>query len=517
MSLAARGNLSTQPDALALCDERVSLTWRELDEVVNRFTNALLACEGVERIAVFAHNSVEVMLTHLAALHAGVSAVPVNSHLTSEEFAYILRDSGAGAIFTGPETLEVARQAADRAGGQPIVVWRSGPVPGVAPYEAWLAMASPAEPPVDMTPRPPLQYTSGTTGRPKGVETPPYMFPAEPTVELLFAKRAQAVAELGDRSPTLVVGPLYHSGPMTSVRMLAAGKPVVIRSRFDAEEALKAIEAHAIKSVMMVPTHFQRLLALPAEVREKYDVSSLVDVLQSGAACPPSIKRQMIAWFGPVLRESYGATEAGVICQISSREWLERPGSVGRPIQQFEPLVLSEDGLPLGENEIGQLYFRDKTGRGVIYRNDDNSTRKAHLSQGIFTLGEIGYVDDEGYVFITDRASDMIVSGGVNIYPAEVEQALLDHPDVFDVAVIGTPNPEMGEEVKAIVAPRDIASPPSIDALDGYIRRRLAGYKCPRSYEIVETVGRNAFGKINKRELRRQYWPTERTIGGGVE
>jgi len=222
----------------------------------------------------------------------------------------------------------------------------------------------------------------------------------------------------------------------------------------------------------------------------------------------------MIDWFGPVLREAYGATEAGVLCQISSAEWLERPGSVGRTVPQYEAVVLGEDGAILGPGEEGQLYFRDRTGRGIIYHNDAAGTAKAHAEPGVFTLGEIGYVDPAGYVFITDRASDMIVSAGVNIYPAEVEKVLLEHPGVFDVAVIGAPNAEMGEEVKAVVTPLDAAAPPSRAELDAFCRQRLAGFKCPKSYEFAQSVGRNAFGKINKRELRRQFWPTERTIGG---
>jgi len=514
MSLAAARNLAERPDALALADERISLTWSALDDLLNRHTNALLAIAGLQRMAIFAHNSAEVMIAHLAGLQAGLSTVPVNSHLTAEELTFILKDSGAGAIFTGPETLDVALAAAQASGVTRVFAWRASPRQGVASWEAWIAGASPQEPPTTMPPRPHLHYTSGTTGRPKAVETPPYIFPPAPSVRDFFALRSAAVEALGDLSPTLVVGPLYHSGPMTSLRMLGAGRPVVVLSRFEPEPALAAIEAFRIKSVMMVPTHFQRLLALPQEVRSRYDLSSLVDVLQSGAACAPSVKRRMIDWFGPVLREVYGATEAGVLCQISSAEWLERPGSVGRTVPQYEAVVLAEDGAILGPGEEGQLYFRDRTGRGIIYHNDEAGTAKAHAEPGVFTLGEIGYVDPDGYVFITDRASDMIVSAGVNIYPAEVEKALMEHPGVFDVAVIGAPNAEMGEEVKAVVTPLDAAAPPSSGELDAFCRQRLAGFKCPKSYEFAQSVGRNAFGKINKRELRRQFWPTERTIGG---
>jgi acyl-CoA synthetase (AMP-forming)/AMP-acid ligase II len=222
----------------------------------------------------------------------------------------------------------------------------------------------------------------------------------------------------------------------------------------------------------------------------------------------------MIDWFGPLLMEAYGGTESGTTNLITSEEWLLKPGSVGKTLPPFELLVIGEDGQELPQGGVGQLYFRDTTGRGIIYHNDPEKTAAAHLRPGVFTLGEVGYVDGDGYVFITDRVSDMIVSGGVNIYPAEAEQALIQHPDVVDVAVIGVPNLAMGEEVKALIMVRDPSNPPAREALDTFARERLAGFKCPRSYEVVDSLGRNAMGKVNKRELRRPYWPTDRTIGG---
>ena len=284
--------------------------------------------------------------------------------------------------------------------------------------------------------------------------------------------------------------------------------------RFDPETVLATIERHRVTSVLMVPTHFQRLLTLPVEVRAKYDVSSLASVPHTGAACPRDVKQAMINWFGPVLLEAYGGTESGTTNMITSSEWLRKPGSVGKTLPPFELLVIDEDGEELPPGGVGQLYFRDTTGRGIIYHNDPEKTAAAHLRPGVFTLGEIGYADDEGYVFITDRVSDMIVSGGVNIYPAEAEKVLVRHPDVADVAVIGVPHETMGEEVKALVMARDPVQPPSGEALDAFARQHLAGFKCPRSYDIVADLGRNAMGKINKRNLRRPYWPTDRTIGG---
>jgi acyl-CoA synthetase (AMP-forming)/AMP-acid ligase II len=514
MSLAAAEKARTQPDEMALADEQGQITWAQLDRILNKATNALLAAglDGGLRIGVFANNSAETVLAYLAGLHAGISSIPINFHLTADEVAYILGDAGAGLIFVGPETAAVGVEAAAKAGVSRVIGWRTDH-PGVTPWLAFLETGADTEPPTHQAPRPYLHYTSGTTGRPKGAITPPTMFPAADNMVDFFQALRDQVA-LAPPGPGLAVGPLYHTGPLGSTRQLGGGKPLVTLKRFDAEAVLAAIERYKISSSLMVPTHFQRLLALPAEVRARYDVSSLRSVPHTGAACPRDVKRAMIDWFGPVLMEAYGGTESGTTNMISSEEWLAKPGSVGKTLPPFELLVIGEDGEPLPQGEVGQLYFKDTTGRGIIYHNDPVKTAAAHLRPGVFTLGEVGYVDEDGYVFITDRVSDMIVSGGVNIYPAETEQVLIRHPDVVDVAVIGAPNEAMGEEVKALVMVRDPAHPPTHEDLDAFCRQHLAGFKCPRSYDVVADLGRNAMGKVNKRNLRRPYWPTDRTIGG---
>jgi len=225
------------------------------------------------------------------------------------------------------------------------------------------------------------------------------------------------------------------------------------------------------------------------------------------------VKHRMIEWFGPIFLDAYGATEVGTTCSITSVEWLEHPGSVGRALPPFTALIVDDQGNPVPAGTEGNLYFEDATGRGVVYPNDPEKSAKAHLRPGVFTLGEIGYLDNEGYVYITDRSSDMIVSGGVNVYPAEAEQVLLTHPLVGDVAVIGVPDADMGEAVRALVVPQDPANPPQAHELIALCRQELAGYKCPRSVEIVSTIGRNAMGKVNKRNLRAPYWEGSRTIG----
>ena len=516
MSRIIREMARTMPDGLALADERMSLTWAEVERELDRATRALSGLDlgPDERVAVFARNCAENVLVYQAALHAGISSVPVSAQFTADEVAYILKNSRSRVIFAGPETAEMAVAAAKRVGTPQVIAWRTGPGVGTQDWAEFLKSPGKGGVPVDIVPRPQLHYTSGTTGRPKGVETPPALFPADGGLDNFFEAIRNSGRVVGDPAIALIVSPMHHTGPLISVRALGAGLALVVMSKFDAEAVLKTIETQKISTVLMVPTHFTRLLALPDEVCGKYDLSSLEEVLHTGAPCPRDVKRKMIDWFGPILFEAYGATESGTTNMISSSEWLERPGSVGKTIPPFEPIVLDESGEPLGTNEVGVLYFRDTSGRGVIYHQDAEKTRSVHHAPGVFTLGDMGYVDDEGYVFITDRISDMIISGGVNIYPAEVEEVLGSHPLVDDVAVIGTPNDEMGEEVKALVVPLDPENPPDADALEKFCRERLAGYKRPRSIDIVETIGRNALGKINKRELRKKYWPDDRTIGG---
>jgi acyl-CoA synthetase (AMP-forming)/AMP-acid ligase II len=519
MALVAADRARERPDEVALRDDRVALGWAEVNDILNRVSNGLHALDlgPAQRVAVYAENSVETVLAHLGGLLAGASTVPVNFHLTADETAYILRDSAAAIVFTGPENVERAVAAAAEAGVPMVVAWRSEP-PANPPeglqavaWDDWLAEASDTEPPTDVAPRPNLMYTSGTTGFPKGVDLPPTMFAGGRTVaEHVQALQKNRFATLGTH---LVVGPMYHTGPLNGLRILAAGTPVAVVGKFDPEKVLASIEQYRTQSSVMVPTHFKRLLDLPDDVRSKYDVSSMQLIAHTGAACPIDVKYRMIQWFGPILVDAYGATEVGTTCQITSPEWLEHPGSVGRAIPPFSALVVDDDGEPVPAGTEGRIFFEDSTGRGVVYPNDPEKTAAAHLRPGVFTLGEIGYIDPDGYVYITDRSSDMVVSGGVNIYPAEAEKVLLEHPKVADVAVIGVPDRDMGEAVRALIVPQDPADPPTADELSALCRQHLAGYKCPRSYEIVSTIGRNAMGKVNKRALRTPYWEGSRTIG----
>ncbi len=502
-----------RPNEIALSDSAVALTWHQVNDVLNRVANGLnsISLGPDRRVAVYAENAVETVFAHLGGLLAGTSTVPVNFHLNADELEYILTDSHASVLFVGPENVEVGLKAAGAAGVATVVGWRCESRPGLTSWTDWLASASSAEPSPDLRPLPNLMYTSGTTGLPKGVDLPPTMFAGGETIrDHVVGLQANRFTRFGTH---LVVGPMYHTGPLNGFRILAAGTPVAIVNKFDAEKVLAAIERYGAETSVMVPTHFKRLLDLADDVKARYDISSMRLVAHTGAACPIDVKRRMIEWFGPIFLDAYGATEVGTTCSITSPEWLDHPGSVGRAIPPFTALVVDDDGHAVPPRTEGRLFFEDATGRGVVYPNDPAKSAQAHLRPGVFTLGEIGYVDEDGYVYITDRFSDMIVSGGANIYPAEAEKVLITHPQVADVAVIGIPDTDMGEAVRALVVPEDPSNPPSPDTLIAFCRSQLAGYKCPRTVEIVPSIGRSAMGKINKRVLRAPYWEGSRTIG----
>ncbi|HET9769284.1 MAG TPA: AMP-binding protein, partial [Acidimicrobiia bacterium] len=487
--------MPTQETNFALADGARRLSDREVDDLVGRAVTALDRLglpDGGGRLAVMGENHVDTVIAHLAALAAGVSSVPVARYLGPDEIAYILRDSGAAALLSGEETAVVAGKAAADAG---VAALR---------FDSWLA-PTPTAVPRDRPARTLLVYTSGTTGRPKGTDMRWLRSLPSTVGEHLDAVAASSPFPPG---PHLVVGPLHHTGPLSALRHALAGRPVVILGRFDPEAVLSAIEEHGVASTVMVPTHFVRLLALPASVRNGYDVTSLRRVIHTGAACPVEVKRAMIDWWGPVLSEAYGGSESGTVCAIEAEDWLTHPGSVGRPVAGFEALVLDRDGRPLPPGVEGPLWFRDLSGRGVRY----HGVPADGPEPGLFTLGEIGRIDADGFVYITDRESDMVVSGGVNLYPAEAEAVLARHPAVADVAVIGVPHADLGEALHALVVPAPDRPRPEPGDLDAFCRSSLAAPKCPRSYEFVATVGRNAMGKLDKRALRRPYWPTDRTI-----
>jgi len=502
----AQERAAADPTGFALVDDGRELTWSEVNDALNRCANKLLDAArsgdlgAAHRIAVFAENAAETALAHLGGLLAGASSVPVNFHLTASEAAYILSDSESRVLFVGPETAERGVAAAQEAGVDVVIGWGCADIEGVIEWETWLASGRPTHPPDDVVPRPNLLYTSGTTGLPKGTELPPTMFAGgNNMVEHLDALAQGGFSGFGTH---LVVGPMYHTGPLSGMRLLCAGVPSVILSKFDAEATLAAIDKYRTETSVMVPTHFVRLLALPDDVKAKYDVSSMKLLAHTGAKCPVDVKAEMIKWFGPVFNDAYGATEVGTVCSIGSLEWLDHQGSVGRSVDPFTAMILDDDFQELPANTEGPLYFRDATGRGIVYPNDPDKTAASNPQPGLFTLGEIGYIDPYGYVYITDRFSDMVVSGGVNIYPAEAEQLLIEHPDVADVGCFGVPHTDMGEQLVGLVIPTDPARPPTAGDLSLWLSERLSRFKCPREYHVVDDLLRSTMGKINKRKLR---------------
>lgn len=504
-----------EPDGMALLDGSSRLSWTECTDQVTRAARRLLelAPAPEERVAIVGDNAIPTLVAHLAGIVAGVGTVAVTRQLTGSEMARQFTDARVVAAITGPAGAAATREAGRRARLRAVVVHGTDAADGEVTWKGWLASAAgrgTATRAAEARPaRPPLVYTSGTTGRARGTEVR-----WTDQVPATAAEYVDAIARSAafPPGPHLVAGPLSHNGPLSCLRHLIAGEPVIVMERFDAESFLRLVAEHRVASSLMVPTHFQRLLALPEPLRARYDVSSLRQVSHTGSACPPAVKRAMIDWFGPVLVESYGASEVGTVARISSPEWLERPGSVGRARQPFEAVVVDDSGTPLPAGEVGLLAFRSPDERGVRYHADPEKTRAAYLAPGVFTLGDVGYVDADGYLFITDRAADMVVSGGVNLYPAESEAVLLRHPGVGQVAVIGVPDPDFGESLHALVVAR--GAPPDPGELHAFCRSHIAAYKCPKSYEFVPELARNAMDKLDKRALRRRYWDSERTIAG---
>jgi long-chain acyl-CoA synthetase len=502
-------------DELALADEFGSWTWREHNLRLNRLTHALrgLGLGLGHTVALVGNNRHEWCEVAAACSSIGVVTVPVNWHFSVDEIAYILENSGATAIVADAEFAETAGAAAEEAGIGVRIAF-GGSIDGFADYDELLASSTDDEP-TDLVAGSTMFYTSGTTGRPKGVRSS--AFPAGGDLaeslgrlELLMSLYAAPIDGV-----VLCNSPLYHAGPLAMCYVpFACGATLVLRRKWDAAETLRLIDEYGVTNHYAVPTHFARLLKLPQEVRDGFSGASLRWVLHTAAPCPPPIKQQMIEWWGPVIYELYGASEGGGVgAFVTSEEWLARPGTVGKPLAICEVLVIGEDGQRLGPNETGQIYLRSLLGTDFEYLGDEDKTASVHLEPGVFSFGDIGYLDDDGYLFLSDRKIDMIISGGVNIYPAEVEAVLAAHPLVADVGVFGVPNDDFGEEVKAaveLVAGTDEAEAEA--ELRRLCREQLAGYMAPRSYDFGP-LPRTATGKLPKRELRAKYWEgTGRTI-----
>jgi long-chain acyl-CoA synthetase len=482
-----------------------TVTYAQLEARSNQGAHLLrsLGVKAGDGVAICMDNSARYYEVLWACQRSGVRYTCISSKLTAGEIEYIITDSGAKVLIAGAAIAAVAVQVAGLVPGVKLYMV-DGAVPPFASWEEARA-AFPTTPIADQSAGGAMLYSSGTTGRPKGV-TRPFVEGAPIDTQNGLVAMGQAMYGWTPDMVYLSPAPLYHAAPLGwSMAVQSLGGTVVVMERFDAEEALRLIERYKVTAAQWVPTHFVRMLKLPDAVRAKYAHSSLISVFHAAAPCPVPVKQQMMAWWGPIIHEYYAGTEGNGFCVIGPQEWLARPGSVGRGLTA-QVKICGEDGEPLGPRQEGVVYFAG--GGAFEYHNAPEKTAETKNQHGWTTLGDVGWLDEDGYLFLTDRKSFMIISGGVNIYPQEIENLLITHPKVADVAVIGAPHDEMGEEVVAVVQPADWAEAGDGLAaeLSAFARANLSHVKAPRRIDFMQELPRHATGKLYKRLIRDAYW-----------
>lgn len=497
---------AAEPDRTVLiAPDGEEWTAARLHAASNRLVHGLRAA-GLRRgdaFAVVLPNGVEFFTAYLAASQAGFYLVPVNHHLVGPEIAWIVADSGAKVLIAHERFASAARQAADEAALPAHGRYAVGAVDGFRPYDQLLE-GQPESAPDDRTLGWVMNYTSGTTGRPRGIRRP---LPGTPPED---AHLGGFLAIFGikpfDGNVHLVCSPLYHTAVLQFAgASLHIGHRIVLMDKWTPQGMLALMDEHRCTHTHMVPTQFHRLLALPAKTRAAYDVSAMRHAIHGAAPCPDHVKRAMIDWWGGCVEEYYAASEGGGAF-ATAEDWLKKPGTVGRAWPISELAIFDDDGNRLPAGELGTVYMKMSTG-GFSYHKDEGKTRKNRIGD-FFTVGDLGLLDEDGYLFLRDRKIDMIISGGVNIYPAEIESALLGHPAVADAAAFGIPHDDWGEEVKAVVevAEGHREGPELADGILAHCARRLAGYKCPKSVDFIAAMPRDPNGKLYKRRLREPYW-----------
>lgn len=499
----------TTPDkpAVILAETGRVVTYLQLEERSAALARVLhdAGLRPGDVVAVLSDNAAEVLDVYWATLRSGLYITAINHHLTPAEAAYIVRDSGARALVVSAALTELVVEVDRLCDGLVVRLAFGGEVPGFGDYED--ALAGAAAPLPEMPCGAVMLYSSGTTGFPKGVKPPlPHRRVDEPGDPIVAI--ADRIFGIGERDIYLSPAPIYHAAPLRWSGMIQAlGGTVVLMKKFDAEATLRFIEQYHVTAAQMVPTMFVRLLKLDEDVRQRYDVSSLNTLIHAAAPCPVDVKQAMIDWLGPVVYEYYSSTEAHGMTFINSQDWLTHPGSVGRSVLGVLH-ICDDEGQELPAGEIGTVYF-ERDQMPFEYHGDPVKTAESQHPAHLFwtTVGDLGYVTEDGYLYLADRKSFMIISGGVNIYPQEVENALALHPDVFDVAVIGVPHPEMGEEVKAVVqlAPGVDKTEALATGLIDYLRERIAHFKVPRSVAFVDELPRTPTGKLVKNKLKERF------------
>ncbi|HEY7278067.1 MAG TPA: AMP-binding protein [Trebonia sp.] len=506
----ARRQALAHPDkpAIVMASSGETVTFGDFEARSNRVAH-LLRDAGLRRgdhIAVFIENSPQLLEIEGGAERAGVYYSLINTYLGADEVAYIVANSQAKVLFSSAARREVAEAAAAKSTGLARMLM-TGPSPQPAGWESYDSVITgyPTDPLPDESLGAAMLYSSGTTGQPKGVlRSLPEVNPDEPLPVMAFVR---AMFGFREGMTYLNPAPLYHSAPQASVSAsLRMGCTAIVMEHFDPEQWLALVERYRVTHCQMVPVMFSRLLRLPEEVRARYDTSSLECIVHAAAPCPVHVKQAMIDWLGPIITEYYGATEANGFTFCTTAEWLAHPGTVGHPILG-ELLILDAMGNECPTGTDGTIWFRGAT--AFEYFRDPVKTAESRSSDGAASaVGDIGHVDADGYLYLTDRKSYMIISGGVNIYPQETENILSAHPAIQDVAVIGVPNEDLGEEVKAVVQLADpaAAGPDLAQDLIDFCRARLAHFKCPRTVDFVPELPRSETGKLYKRILRDAYW-----------